>query len=86
MISGKLLEYIASKRPILSLGATNSEAAKLINKGSCAVMFDSNDLEGITFFINRIIEQKETLFNEFPEIEKWSRESLTKALIKKCLD
>jgi glycosyltransferase involved in cell wall biosynthesis len=86
MISGKLLEYMASQRPVLSLGDPNSEAAKFINKGSCAVMFDSNDLEGITFFINRIIEQKETLFNEFPEIEKWSRESLTKALIKKCLD
>jgi len=86
MISGKLLEYIASQRPILSLGATNSEAAKLIEKGSCAIMLNSNDLEGITSFINRIIEQKETLFNGFPEIEKWSRESLTKDLIKKCLD
>lgn len=86
MISGKLLEYMASQRPILSLGDPNSEAAKFINKGSCAVMLDSNDLEGIFSFISQTVKHEGTLQNMFPEIEKWSRESLTKELINKCLD
>ncbi len=86
MISGKLLEYIASQRPILSLGDPNSEAAKFIYKGSCAVMLDSNDLDGIFSFISQIVKHEGTLLNIFPEIEKWSRESLTKELINKCFN
>lgn len=85
MISGKLLEYTATEVPILSIGDPNSEAAKFINKGSCAVMLDSNDLEGIISFISKVSKYEGILLNIFPEIENWSRESLSKELIKKCL-
>jgi hypothetical protein len=49
-------------------------------------MLDSNDLEGIFSFISQTVKHGGTLQNMFPEIEKWSRESLTKELINKCLD
>ena len=38
MISGKLLEYMATEVPIISIGDPNSEAARFLNSGSHAWM------------------------------------------------
>ena len=81
MISGKILEYMATGVPVLSIGDSNSEAGKFINQGTAAKMLNTHDLEGITDFIQQVASQKGRLQNEFPDLENWSREGLTKRLV-----
>ena len=81
MISGKILEYMATGVPVLSIGDSNSEAGKFINQGTAAKMLNTHDLEEITDFIQQVASQKGRLQNEFPDLENWSREGLTKRLV-----
>ncbi|MDC0515026.1 hypothetical protein OAN99_04340 [Flavobacteriaceae bacterium] len=80
MISGKLLEYIATAIPILSIGDPNSEAGKFIKQGTAAAMFEADQLDKIQRFVEKAIKGKGLLKNRFPDIENWSREALTKRL------
>jgi len=86
MISGKILEYIATEIPILSIGNPDSESAKFLEQGTAAVMLDQSNLKEMRLFIDTVISQKDTLYNEFPSLEKWSREALTKRLIEEILN
>jgi len=86
MISGKILEYIATEIPILSIGNPDSESAKFLEQGTAAVMLDQSNLKEMRLFIDTVISQKDTLHNEFPSLEKWSREALTKRLIEEILN
>ena len=79
MISGKLLEYIATEVPILSIGSPNSQAGQLLLKGSHSWMVEKNNkLEMEVILKNQI---KEKAKNKFPKLSKWTRVSLTKKLI-----
>ena len=86
MISGKLLEYMATHVPILSIGDPNSEAGKFIEQGTAAKMLDANDVKGIYVFIEQIAKQKESLQNDFPQLERWSREGLTRRLVQEVFN
>ena len=81
MISGKLLEYMATGVPILSLGDPNSEAGQLLAKGSHSKMFTADDHDEITDFIKQIRIQKGQVNNTFPQLEDWSRQAITKELV-----
>jgi hypothetical protein len=81
MISGKLLEYIATEIPILSIGNPDSEAGRFIAQGSAATMLDENDTNAILDFIQIAVTQKDSIRNTFPQLEEWSREALTLKLI-----
>ena len=79
MISGKLLEYIATEVPILSIGNPNSQAGQLLAKGSHSWMIEKNNkLEMEVVLKNQI---KEKAKNKFPKLSQWTRVSLTKKLI-----
>jgi hypothetical protein len=49
-------------------------------------MLDQSNLKEMRLFIDTVISQKDTLYNEFPSLEKWSREALTKRLIEEILN
>ena len=80
MISGKLLEYIATAIPILSIGDPNSEAGRFLAHASFAKMIDSNDIDAQENFIQKVAQLKGKAKNILPEIEKWSRENITEKL------
>ncbi|MDA9326517.1 hypothetical protein N9Q92_00735 [Flavobacteriaceae bacterium] len=86
MISGKILEYIATEVPVLSIGDPNSEAGKFIAQGSAAKMLEAQDNQGILEFIEQVASQKDHLQNSFPNIERWSREGLTKRLVEEIMN
>ena len=50
MISGKLLEYVATSIPVLSIGNPRSAAGEFISQGSAAVMLDAKDTKEISAF------------------------------------
>lgn len=80
MISGKLLEYLASQVPILSIGNPKSEAGRLLIKSSLARMIDANDVDAQKKFIEKVFRLKGKATNILPEIDKWSRKNITSEL------
>ena len=80
MISGKLLEYLATAIPLLSIGDPQSEAARFLAQASFAQMIDANDIDTQEIFIQKVAQQKGKANNILPEIENWSRENITATL------
>ena len=80
MISGKLLEYLATEIPILSIGDPHSEAGRFLAQASFAQMIDATNTDAQKTFIDKAAQQKAKVKNIIPEIKKWSRENITVAL------
>ena len=78
MLSGKLLEYIATEVPILSIGNPKSEAGLFLNKGSHSWMIEKDNKSKIELILKTLIDKK--VKNKFPKLSQWSRLSLTKKL------
>lgn len=80
--TGKLFEYIGSRRPILTIGSSNSVAASLITENKLG--FVENDAESIANLLRDLIEIKSSgKIIEMPSninIEHYSRETQTKIL------
>ncbi len=83
ILTGKLFEYIGSKKHIISIGPSKSDAKTIIDQCKAGKMFDytnSNDLEA---YIDLLIEQKKQGslcgISEEERI-KYSRENLTHQL------
>lgn len=51
ILTGKFFEYLASRKPVLAIGPTNSDLAKIIQETKCGQMFDYADSEGMCHFI-----------------------------------
>ena len=81
MISGKLIEYLATEIPILSIGDPNSEAGRFLAQASFAQMIDAKNTDAQKIFIDKAAKQKAKVRNTMSEIKKWSRENITVALI-----
>ena len=80
MISGKLLEYMATGVPVLSLGDSQSEAGRLLQQGTAAEMFGPKDIERIVGFLDKAVQQKGVWINDFSQKNAWSREGTAKQL------
>ena len=51
IITGKIFEYLPTGNPILGIGPTDGDAAKILKKTGTGVMFDYDDIEGIKQFL-----------------------------------
>ena len=84
MISGKLIEYMATGNPVLMIGDKKSEASKLLSKQTYNLTADPKETKIISNFIksNYInwIEKKE-IKNEIDVIKDYTREETTRSLI-----
>ena len=80
MISGKLLEYLASGVPVLSIGAQESEAGRLLASASFAKMIRVDERDSLKSFMVKAIQNKGSATNALPEIDKWSRQTLSEHL------
>ena len=86
MISGKLLEYIATGVPILSLGSPDAYAGNFLAQGTASKMFNGEQQDEIVAFIRDCIRHKGKMKNRFPKLEQWTRKALTLRLIKAVLE
>lgn len=86
MISGKVLEYLATAVPVLSLGDPNSEAGLFMGQGSCAKMISPENTKGLQDFIQTLLNAPKKEVNHYPDLHLWSREALTKRLIAEVLE
>ena len=77
MISGKLLEYMATGVPVLSLGDPESEAGQLLAQGAAAAMIAPSDTQQLIAFLEKAQQQKGQWINNFPNKTQWTREGIT---------
>lgn len=83
MISGKILEYMASEIPIISIGSKENPISKLFSKSELMKVFKADDLDGIYLFLDKLIKSWQRgipLFNRVEKMSKYSREELSKKL------
>ena len=85
MISGKLLEYMATGVPVLSLGDPESEAGQLLAQGAAAAMIAPSDTQQLIAFLEKAQQQKGQWINNFPNKMQWTREGITKRLVEEIL-
>ena len=85
IVSGKLMEYLASGTPVLVVGNSKGDAAKILAEFEYARVFDQSDIDGMTTFISKIMvgfNNKQILRNNTSEIGKYSRRSTADQLEK----
>jgi glycosyltransferase involved in cell wall biosynthesis len=87
ILTGKMFEYLAVKRPILCIGPADGDAAQILNETNSGVTVDFNDEEGIKsallrYFNDCFIGKKEM---KNTSIEQYSRKRLA-AVLAKVLD
>lgn len=81
VISGKLMEYIATGNPIIGLGHPTGDAAELLKNMEYAHVFDRSEVANIASFIEKIynnwLNKKEY---KAQDIEQYSRYETTRQL------
>jgi glycosyltransferase involved in cell wall biosynthesis len=83
ILTGKIFEYLALKRPILAIGPIDGDAAKILDETGAGKMFDYSDVNGISQFLKLKIDetQKPEHISETSGIDKYSRRALTNQLV-----
>ena len=85
ILTGKLFEYLAAKRPILLIGPENGDAAKIIRETESGFICNYNDCERITDVITDLFNNRATEWKNFNSL-KYSRKNLTMKLLDVILD
>jgi hypothetical protein len=60
MITGKLMEYLATGNAVLTIGYKQSDAAKLLHEFPKTTICEPNDVQGIVEFIAPLLKNKST--------------------------
>jgi glycosyltransferase involved in cell wall biosynthesis len=77
VLSGKLFEYLAARRPIFGIGLPDADAAEILKQTQAGVMVDFDDYEGTKKEILKLYEKykSNTLSIQSGAIDQYSRES-----------
>lgn len=78
LISGKLMEYIAAKKPVLCLGNENGDASALLNSTGVGKVVDRKNVTAIEDFLKSIFSYQFMVPNA--EINQYSRKETAKQL------
>ena len=82
IIPGKIFEYLATGKQIISFGPTDADVAKILNKTKAGKHFSYEDSETVKSFILEKFElwKNGNLLNNEGNIQEFSRKNLTKQL------
>jgi hypothetical protein len=83
-IPGKLFEYLASRKPILALGDSQGDAARIIGESGAGVVLEWDDKENIRSRLNSLYDlfrQGKMQLTRAEKIRKYQRQELTRQLI-----
>ena len=79
IVTGKFFEYLASQRPILTIGSVDSDIAKMLHETKAGNIFDFNDYEGLKNYISDQFliykENRDDLLDI--KVDDFSRKNLT---------
>ncbi|MDO8952969.1 MAG: hypothetical protein Q7U86_10115, partial [Draconibacterium sp.] len=84
ILTGKMFEYIALQRPILALGPTDADFAKILKETNSGVPIDFDDIEGIKNTIQNYFRlfKENKLVVDSNSFEKYSRKNLASQFVK----
>jgi glycosyltransferase involved in cell wall biosynthesis len=74
IMTGKIYEYLAADKPILGLGFTDSEPARLIENTGTGRFFDYENKDDLKNYILSVFEGNLKLIRNISDIEQFSRE------------
>ncbi|MDZ7738871.1 MAG: glycosyltransferase [Bacteroidales bacterium] len=77
IITGKLFEYLRSRKPILIIGPENGDAAHIVRKWNAGKTFEKTDHAGITSYLRSMITNQ----SKYNLPVKYNRRLLTARLI-----
>ena len=82
ILTGKFFEYMAAQRPILCLGPTDGDAARILNETQTGLIAEFGDVETMKAHVLQYFEafQKGNLRAGGRGLEKYSRKALTQKL------
>ena len=85
IVTGKIFEYLASQRPILCIGSSTGDAARIINKTKSGKAVNFDDKSKIKTFL--LSEFESFINNDSPisiteNINEFSRKNLTERLVR----
>ncbi len=81
ILTGKFFEYMASRAPILAIGPTDGDLAKIVHATHSGLISDFDDEEGLKKNVLDYFNGSVTPRDE-DEINKYSRKELTRELVK----
>jgi glycosyltransferase involved in cell wall biosynthesis len=79
ILTGKIFEYLAAKRPILCIAPADGDAAKIIQETNSGLISDFNDFQSLkeNILVYYRLYQNGLLKSQSSNIEKYSRKALT---------
>jgi len=82
ILTGKFFEYLVSGRPIMAIGPTDGDLARILTELEAGVIVAYDDLEQIKKIVKMLYEKylHNNLSNSPKEIEKYCRKNLTAEL------
>lgn len=80
ILTGKFFEYLAADTPILAIGPTDGDAAKILNETNAGLISEFNDKESLKHNILALFDGKSINSNK-EKIQHYSRKNLTKKLV-----
>jgi len=82
ILTGKFFEYLASGRPILAIGPTDGDLARILEETGAGYISEYDDMESIKKIVLELYEKylQNNLDNNLKEIGKYSRKNLTAEL------
>ncbi|NIU02649.1 MAG: glycosyl transferase family 1, partial [Aliifodinibius sp.] len=85
VLTGKLFEYLAAKRPFLSIGPPDGDAATILDETNAGAMFSPEDYLGIKNQIKHLYNlwKSGQVFKLYPDpekVKKYERKRLTRKL------
>ncbi|MBP6271738.1 MAG: hypothetical protein KA394_04275, partial [Fluviicola sp.] len=75
LVSGKLMEYLASGNQVLVLGKTKGDAAAIINEVQSSAIVENHDYEGVYTQLKTMLSSDFKNENIPSAINKYSREA-----------
>jgi glycosyltransferase involved in cell wall biosynthesis len=79
IVPGKIFEYLATRRPILCIGPTNGDSARIIREANAGITCDFDDKDAIKKGVLELygLFKQQLLQNQAGEIDSFSRKGLT---------
>ncbi len=79
ILTGKFFEYLASRKPILAIGPTDGDLAKIIQETNCGKLFDYSDTEEMLRFVSENLDHPGQISDQ-ESAGSYSRRMLTKKI------
>jgi len=79
IVPGKIFEYLATRRPVLCIGPTNGDSARIIRESKAGITCNFDDKPAMKNAILGLYERfkQGSLQNQDGEIDSFSRKGLT---------